>query len=153
MSLHLTARMVMRWPYRLGWWRFPRNNKKKASPPAETPDPRRTLRRRATPNQPTASVTKNPDVRPSAHCLAPPLKRRLSQRFEKNIAGRSAAISSSSVISMKAFGRFFILFALTKTGKPGLGWRVACSCRSLEEDNLFKQFKLDEPWNSTITKN
>jgi hypothetical protein len=35
----------------------------------------------------------------------------------------------------------------TKDGKPGLSWRVAL-LPFLEEDNLFKQFRLDEPWDS-----
>ncbi|MBO0700541.1 MAG: DUF1559 domain-containing protein [Zavarzinella sp.] len=35
----------------------------------------------------------------------------------------------------------------TKGGKPGLSWRVAI-LPALEEDELYKQFKLDEPWDS-----
>ncbi len=35
----------------------------------------------------------------------------------------------------------------TKDGKPGLSWRVAL-LPFIEQDNLFKQFKLDEPWDS-----
>lgn len=34
-----------------------------------------------------------------------------------------------------------------KSGKPGLSWRVAL-LPYLEQDNLFKMFKLDEPWDS-----
>ena len=34
-----------------------------------------------------------------------------------------------------------------KTGKPLLSWRVAL-LPYLEEDNLYRQFKLDEPWDS-----
>jgi hypothetical protein len=34
-----------------------------------------------------------------------------------------------------------------KAGKPLLSWRVAI-LPFIEEDNLYKQFKLDEPWNS-----
>src|SRR5262249_41965572 len=33
------------------------------------------------------------------------------------------------------------------TGKPLLSWRVAI-LPYIEEDNLYKQFRLDEPWNS-----
>jgi hypothetical protein len=36
---------------------------------------------------------------------------------------------------------------LTKDGQPGLSWRVAL-LPYLEQDNLFRQFKLDEPWDS-----
>ena len=35
----------------------------------------------------------------------------------------------------------------TQDGKPGLSWRVAI-LPYIEEDELFKQFKLDEPWDS-----
>ncbi|MFN6052013.1 MAG: DUF1559 domain-containing protein, partial [Planctomycetia bacterium] len=34
-----------------------------------------------------------------------------------------------------------------KTGKPLLSWRVAL-LPYLDEDNLYRQFKLDEPWDS-----
>jgi hypothetical protein len=39
----------------------------------------------------------------------------------------------------------------TKDGKPGLSWRVAI-LPYIEEDKLFKQFKLDEPWDSENNK-
>jgi hypothetical protein len=35
----------------------------------------------------------------------------------------------------------------TKDGKPGLSWRVAI-LPFLEEDKLYREFKLDEPWDS-----
>jgi RNA polymerase sigma factor (sigma-70 family) len=38
-----------------------------------------------------------------------------------------------------------------KTGKPLLSWRVAI-LPWLEQDNLYKQFKLDEPWDSAHNK-
>jgi Protein of unknown function (DUF1559) len=42
-------------------------------------------------------------------------------------------------------------YYLTKDGKPGLSWRVAL-LPYIEEDGLFKQFKLDEPWDSDNNK-
>ena len=45
----------------------------------------------------------------------------------------------------------FPAYFLTKDGKPGLSWRVAL-LPYLEEDKLFKQFKLDEPWDSENNK-
>jgi hypothetical protein len=39
----------------------------------------------------------------------------------------------------------------TRDGKPGLSWRVAL-LPYIEEDNLFKQFRLDEPWDSPHNK-
>jgi hypothetical protein len=38
-----------------------------------------------------------------------------------------------------------------KTGKPGLSWRVAI-LPYIEQDNLYKLFKLDEPWDSPHNK-
>jgi hypothetical protein len=38
-----------------------------------------------------------------------------------------------------------------KTGKPGLSWRVAI-LPYLDQDALFRQFKLDEPWDSDNNK-
>ncbi len=38
-----------------------------------------------------------------------------------------------------------------KSGKPGLSWRVAL-LPYLEQDNLYKMFKLDEPWDSPSNK-
>jgi prepilin-type processing-associated H-X9-DG protein len=38
-----------------------------------------------------------------------------------------------------------------KDGKPLLSWRVAI-LPYIEQDNLFKQFKLDEPWDSSHNK-
>ena len=38
-----------------------------------------------------------------------------------------------------------------KTGKPGLSWRVAI-LPYIEQENLYKLFKLDEPWDSPHNK-
>ncbi len=40
---------------------------------------------------------------------------------------------------------------LTREGKPGLSWRVAI-LPMLDENNLYRQFKLDEPWDSPHNK-
>ena len=45
----------------------------------------------------------------------------------------------------------FPAYFLTKAGKPGLSWRVAI-LPFIEEGELFKQFKLDEPWDSENNK-
>ena len=39
----------------------------------------------------------------------------------------------------------------TKDGQPGLSWRVAL-LPFLEEENLYRQFKLDEPWDSPANR-
>src|SRR5262249_21083149 len=41
--------------------------------------------------------------------------------------------------------------ALDKTGKPILSWRVLL-LPYIEEDRLYKEFKLDEPWDSDHNK-
>jgi hypothetical protein len=40
---------------------------------------------------------------------------------------------------------------MTRDGKPGLSWRVAI-LPFIEADNVYKQFKLDEPWDSEHNK-
>jgi len=45
------------------------------------------------------------------------------------------------------FGRFPPQALTNKEGKPLLSWRVAI-LPWIEQDNLYKQFHLDEPWNS-----
>jgi prepilin-type processing-associated H-X9-DG protein len=40
---------------------------------------------------------------------------------------------------------------LTKDGKPGLSWRVQV-LPYVEQDDLYRQFKLDEPWDSETNK-
>ncbi len=49
-----------------------------------------------------------------------------------------------------AYGAFPAGYA-DKTGKPGLSWRVAI-LPFIEQEALFRQFKLDEPWDSENNK-
>src|SRR5262249_47293357 len=44
-------------------------------------------------------------------------------------------------------GHFPTPYLKTKTGQPGLSWRVAI-LPHVEQDALYRQFKLDEPWDS-----
>ncbi|MEY4393681.1 MAG: hypothetical protein RL595_930 [Planctomycetota bacterium] len=73
---------------------------------------------------------------------------------------RGAAQRMSSVNNLKMIGLAMHNYEATyntgfppvaisdkKTGKPLLSWRVAL-LPYLEEDNLYRQFKLDEPWDS-----
>jgi hypothetical protein len=48
-------------------------------------------------------------------------------------------------------GRFPAAYIADKDGKPLLSWRVAI-LPLLEQDELYKQFRLDEPWNSEHNK-
>jgi serine/threonine protein kinase len=49
------------------------------------------------------------------------------------------------------YGHFPAPAILSKDGKPLLSWRVAL-LPLIEEENLFKQFRLDEPWDSAHNK-
>ncbi len=75
---------------------------------------------------------------------------------------RAAASGSISANNMKQMGlAFHIAHDATnalppaaicdKTGKPLLSWRVAI-LPYIEQENLYQQFKLDEPWDSANNK-
>ncbi len=49
------------------------------------------------------------------------------------------------------YGKFPPVSQKTKDGRPGLSWRVAI-LPFVEEESLFRQFKLDEPWDSPTNK-
>lgn len=69
----------------------------------------------------------------------------------------SAAARDANLLSLKQIGIAFHSFADTnggiplgiadKNGKIGLSWRVAL-LPYIEQDNLYRAFKLDEPWDS-----
>ncbi len=48
-------------------------------------------------------------------------------------------------------GAFPTAAILDKNGKPLLSWRVAL-LPYIEQDALYRQFKLDEPWDSEHNK-
>ena len=49
------------------------------------------------------------------------------------------------------FNSFPAAYRTTKAGKPGLSWRVQI-LPYLEQDALYKEFNLDEPWDSEHNK-
>jgi hypothetical protein len=49
------------------------------------------------------------------------------------------------------YGRFPPAAIYSRTGKPLLSWRVTI-LPYIEQDNLYRQFKLDEPWDSPRNK-
>ncbi len=71
-------------------------------------------------------------------------------------AGRSQAQNNLKQIALAfhnyhdAYGKFPADIT-DKDGKPLLSWRVAI-LPFLEQDNLYKQFKMDEPWDSEHNK-
>jgi hypothetical protein len=71
---------------------------------------------------------------------------------------RGAAERANSTNNLKQIGigfmsyhdvtnRFPPPYLKTKTGQPGLSWRVAI-LPYIEQNSLYQQFKLDEPWDS-----
>lgn len=123
--------------------------KKKAPPPIpDTPAP--------TPN-PGGPTPPNPNTpnTPSASGYVPPPAPR--GPIFKTQDPRTATLRAAAEKNMKeivlALQNFESAYAALpagyadKTGKLGLSWRVAL-LPFIEQDNLFKQFKLDEPWDS-----
>ena len=76
-------------------------------------------------------------------------------------AAREAARRSQCVNNLKQMGLAFFNYhdrnnsfpgnIVSKQGKPLLSWRVAI-LPYLEQDTLYKKFKLDEPWDSPTNK-
>jgi hypothetical protein len=85
----------------------------------------------------------------------------LSRPLFKTTDPRTATLRASSLNNAKMIMIAMHAFSDTngalpggiadKTGKPGLSWRVAL-LPYVEHDNLYKQFKLDEPWDSEHNK-
>src|SRR5262245_822885 len=74
------------------------------------------------------------------------------------IAGNSSRSANNLKQIMLAFHNYHDLYngmpsaaICDKNGKPLLSWRVAI-LPLIEQDNLYKQFKLDEPWDSEHNK-
>jgi hypothetical protein len=71
----------------------------------------------------------------------------------REAARRTASMNNLKMLSLSvlnfeaATGRLPAAAIPTKDGKPGLSWRVAI-LPFLEENNLYDQFHLDEPWDS-----
>jgi hypothetical protein len=76
---------------------------------------------------------------------------------ESTVAQRRASANNLKQIGLAlhnyhdANGKFPPAAICDKQGKPLLSWRVAI-LPYIEQDNLFKQFKLDEPWDSEHNK-
>jgi RNA polymerase sigma factor (sigma-70 family) len=91
-------------------------------------------------------------------------QKRAAEKDEKDVQNpiQQAANRAKSANNMKQLalamhnyhdtnGRFPAAAIYSKDGKPVLSWRVAL-LPYLEQDNLFKQFRLDEPWDSEHNK-
>lgn len=78
-----------------------------------------------------------------------------------NLAVTTAAIRDTNIANLKQIGLAFILAQDTtqsfpigladKSGKVGLSWRVAL-LPYIEQEPLYREFKLDEPWDSESNK-
>lgn len=124
--------------------------KKKAPPtvpdtPAPTPGPAPGL----TPPNPNTTGT------PNASGYVPPAAPRgpIFRTADPRTAPLRAAAEKNMkeiVLGLHNFEATYTAFPAgyaDKTGKLGLSWRVAI-LPFIEQDNLFRQFKLDEPWDS-----
>jgi len=91
-------------------------------------------------------------------CLAiPAIPAPAPKETEKPLPPATAAMKQASANHLKVIGLAMHNYhdingalpsnLMTKDGKPGLSWRVAI-LPFLEQDELYKQFKLDEPWDS-----
>lgn len=114
--------------------------KKKPEPEPQQPN----APQPATP-RPKPPTPKGP-TEPDSGAPKPPLNFAIATQRDletrNNLRKISLALFSAEVVH----GR--IPFAIAdKTGKPGLSWRVAI-LPHLEQEALYKQFKLDEPWDS-----
>jgi hypothetical protein len=83
----------------------------------------------------------------------------LAQAAQKTRAasGRTNSMNNLKQIALAlhnyhdAMGAFPATGSMSKDGKPLLSWRVLI-LPYLEQDNLYKQFKLEEPWDSEHNK-
>jgi RNA polymerase sigma factor (sigma-70 family) len=110
-------------------------------PPKPKPTPGETVRRSAVPDEPTPSA----DRKAESGDAAKEALRRLQTR--NNL--RQIGIALQNYAS--AYGQLPAPAIYDKNGKPLLSWRVAL-LPFIDQDNLYKQFKLDEPWNSEHNK-
>lgn len=91
---------------------------------------------------------------------APRLTRPTPNNFTNSVRGavyRAQVLSKMKQINLALInyesqrGSYPAYALRTADGKPGLSWRVAI-LPMLDEDNLYRQFKLDEPWDSPHNK-
>lgn len=123
---------------------IPACKKKPKSPAPETsnPDPNSPPDSNPTPYPPPATGEPGfavPPATPIFSATTAGVMQRLSQENAQQI-GRALHDFHA------AYG-FFPAGYADRSGQPGLSWRVAI-LPFMEQENLFKQFKLDEPWNS-----
>jgi len=110
---------------------------------------------------PSAEATGEPQVeasRPGAAAPAAPVPQAEPKAAERNAGAAQRALSANNLKQIMlamhnyhdAYGHF-PTDILDKNGKPLLSWRVAI-LPYIEYDALYKQFKLDEPWDSDNNK-
>lgn len=147
MAVHLTrSAMVVALALAVGLLALPACKKKAPPPIPDTPAP--------TPG-PTPTPTPNTTGAPNAGGYVPPPAPRgpiFKTQDPRTATLRAVAEKNMReiVIGMHNFEAAYTALPggyADKTGKLGLSWRVAI-LPFIEQDNLFKQFKLDEPWDS-----
>jgi Protein of unknown function (DUF1559) len=107
------------------------------------------------PPQPEPPQPKGPRPKPPApkgptnpEPTAPkgPLNYAMGTQFELETRNNLRKVALALFAAETVHGRVPLALA-DKTGKPGLSWRVAV-LPFVEQEALYKQFKLDEPWDS-----
>jgi hypothetical protein len=98
----------------------------------------------------TASVALKADItllKPVAELLLKPRAAAARQKSSNNLKQIALALHNYEAKN----GVFPPAAIVDKKGKPLLSWRVAI-LPYIEQDNLYKKFKLDEPWDSEHNK-
>lgn len=127
----------------------------KKKPVATQPDSTPTPPPRQAPAPGQTGVT--PPAQPLDPSLpGPPTQRPLYNLRITVAAGRVAELENLKQLGLGFHGasdtlRGFPAGIADKTGKVGLSWRVAL-LPYIEQDALYRQFKLDEPWDSEHNK-
>jgi RNA polymerase sigma factor (sigma-70 family) len=98
--------------------------------------------------KPTPAVAQPPPVTEKRSEPDDPTKAALRRRQSRNnLKQIGVALQNYEA----AYGKFPAPAIYSKDGKPLLSWRVAI-LPFIEQDNLYKQFHLDEPWDSAHNK-
>jgi hypothetical protein len=111
-------------------------------------------------DQATPTASPPAATRPQPTTTAPPGGRRPPNNVINSVRGavyRAETMNKMKQIALAivqyeaARDRYPAAAIMTPDGKPGLSWRVAI-LPMLEENGLYRQFKLDEPWDSPHNK-
>lgn len=143
MAVHFTRpATVVALALSVGLLALPACKKKKVPPPADTP---------AQNTSPPPTSNPDPMANAGGPNLPPPPRAPIFRGQNPRLAVLRGAAENNMRVIVRAIHDFEAAHQALpagyadKTGKPGLSWRVAI-LPYIEQDPLFKRFKLDEPW-------